>query len=422
MTITDRELAARLERDDPLPTRRAEFFVPSWPGGDHPEWAYFAGNSLGLQPRTAAGEVQRILDDWARVAVEGWWEAEPAWLEYAGGLRGSVAPLVGAQPDEVVAMNTLTINLHLMLASFYRPGGDRTRILIEDAAFPSDAHAVETQARHHGLDPETVVRLTPTEGEHTLRTDVICEAIEEQGSRLALVLLGAVNYLTGEVVDVPTVTAATHRAGAVSGWDLAHAIGNVVVPLHDADADFAVWCHYKYVNGGPGAPGGAFVHQRHADDTTLGRLGGWWAVDPRERFKMEPAFVPRVGAEGWAVSTPTMLSFAALRASLAQFDAAGIDALRERSIRLTGYLEGLLDEVAQKRGITVTTPRDPARRGCQLSVSVDDAAALAARLRAEHGVVCDFREPDTLRFAPVPLYSTYEDCRRGAEALFAVTA
>lgn len=422
MTFSDREHAARLEAADPLPTRRDEFLIPPWPGGTDPEWAYFAGNSLGLQPRTAADEVQRILDQWSRIAVEGWFESD-AWLEYAGGLRAAIAPLVGAHPDEVVAMNTLTVNLHLLLASFYRPNGTRTRILVEEAIFPSDSHVVETQSRHRGLDPEaTVARIGPRDGETTLRTDDLVETIEREGESLALVLLGAVNYLTGELVDVPAVTAATHRVGAVSGWDLAHAVGNVVVPLHDAGADFAAWCHYKYVNGGPGAPGGAFVHERHARDTTIPRLGGWWAVDPAERFRMDPRFVPRLGAEGWAVSTPAMLSFAALRASLAQFDDVGIGALRERSIRLTAYLEGLLDEVARERPVAVTTPRDPAKRGCQLSVSVDDARMLARRLRAEHGVVCDFREPSTLRFAPVPLYSTYEDCRRGAEALHAVTA
>ena len=235
-------------------------------------------------------------------------------------------------------------------------------------------------------------------------------------------LLGAVNYLTGEVLDARAITEATHAAGAVSGWDLAHAIGNVPAELHDIGADFAVWCHYKYVNAGPGAPGGAFVHARHFAGAAPLRPAGWWGVDPAERFRMEPDFVPRAGAEGWAVSTPTILAFAPLRASLELFDEVGLPALRERSIRLTGYLETLLDEVASRRAMTVTTPRDPARRGCQLSVSAEGARALASRLRHEHGVVCDFREPDVLRLAPVPLYSTFHDCWRAATALDEVLA
>jgi kynureninase len=413
--------AAALEAADPLPTLRDRFAVPPWPGGAHPEWAYFAGNSLGLMPRTAEAAIAAELAEWGRVAVEGWFEAREPWLEYAGTVRESLARLVGASADEVVAMNTLTVNLHLLMASFYRPSGSRTRILIEDGAFPSDSHAVVAQAAFHGLDPrETVVRLAPREGEDTLRVEDVVAAIEREGDRLALVLLGAVNYLTGELLDIRAVTAATRAAGAVSGWDLAHAAGNVRTSLHDDDVDFAVWCNYKYVNAGPGAPGGAFVHERHADDRSLPRLAGWWGVDPAERFRMEPDFVPRRGAEGWAVSTPPIVAFAPLRASLALFDEVGMDALRARSLRLTGYLEGLLDEVAASTTARLITPRDPERRGCQLSVRVPDPCALAGRLRAEHGVVCDFREPDVLRFAPIPLYSTYEDCRRGAEGLFSL--
>ncbi len=419
----DTERAAALEAADPLPTRRAEFVVPPWPGGAHPEWAYFAGNSLGLQPRTAAAAIERELSEWGRVAVEGWFEAAEPWLEYVGSLSAPLGRLVGASADEVVAMNTLTVNLHLLLATFYRPAGQRTRILIEDGAFPSDSHAVASQAALHGLDPAgTVVRLAPRPGEDTLRTDEIVAAIEREGDRLAVVWLGAVNYLTGEVLDVAEITRAAHAVGAVCGWDLAHSIGNVPMSLHDHDVDFAVWCNYKYVNAGPGAPGGAFVHARHASDRTLPRLAGWWGVDRAERFRMESGFVPAAGAEGWAVSTPPILAFAPLRAALAQFDEVGVGPLRERSIRLTGFLEELLDEVAGTAPARLVTPRDPACRGCQLSVRVPRAKAVAGRLRAEHGVVCDFREPDVLRFAPVPLSSTYEDCRRGAAALGAVLA
>jgi kynureninase len=416
------QAALRLEADDPVPSRRSAFVVPPWPGGAHPDWAYFAGNSLGLMPRAAAAALDAELESWGQLAVEGWFEGDMRWLEVASAARPSIARLVGAgEEEEVAAMNTLTVNLHLLMASFYRPQGERRLILIEDAAFPSDSHAVQSQAALHGHDPsETVVRIRPRQGEATLRTEDVVEAIERERGRLALVLLGAVNYLTGELLDVAAITAATRAAGAVSGWDLAHAIGNVPLAMHDDGADFAVWCHYKYVNAGPGAPGGAFVHRRHATGEPPLRMAGWWGVDRAERFRMEPDFVPAEGAEGWAVSTPPILSFAPLRASLALFDEVGLPALRQRSIRLTAYLESLLDEVANRRRLRLTTPRDPRRRGCQLSLATNGARALAARLRHEHGVVCDFREPDVLRFAPAPLYSTYHDCWRAASALDAV--
>jgi kynureninase len=408
----DEARAAELEAADPLPSLRDEFLIPPWPGGARPEWAYLAGNSLGLQPRAARAAVEDELDEWGRLGVEGWFESREPWLEYAGSLRASVGRLVGASPDEIAVMNTLTVNLHLLMASFYRPTPERFRILIDDTAFPSDSYAVQSQAALHGLDPSAAVVRVPV--------DDLLDAVEREGDSLALALLPGVNYLTGGVLDVPEVTEAVHRVGAVAGWDLAHAVGNVPVSLHDAGTDFAVWCHYKYVNGGPGAPGGAFVHERHGRDLELPRLAGWWGNAPAVRFLMEPDFVPRPGAEGWAVSTPPVLAFAPLRASLEQFERVGLDALRGRSQRLTGYLEELLDEVARSRRMAVITPRDPAGRGCQLSVSCDDARLLAARLRSEHGVVCDFREPDVLRFAPTPLYNTYDDCCRAAVALLDV--
>jgi kynureninase len=402
---SDPARARELEERDPLASLREEFLVPDG-------WAYLAGNSLGLQPRAAQAEIEAELAEWARLGVEAWFESREPWLEYAGSLRGSVARLVGASPEEVVVMNTLTVNLHLLLASFYRPTRDRFRILIEDTAFPSDSYAVQSQAAWHELDPrEAVVRVPIGD---------LPGAVARVGESLALALLPGVSYLSGEVLDVAGLTRAVHDVGAVAAWDLAHSIGNVPVSLHDADADFAVWCHYKYVNGGPGAPGGAFVHERHASRFDLPRLAGWWGKDPAERFRMEPNFVPRPGAEGWAVSTPPVLAFAPLRASLEQFDRAGLDALRARSQRLTAYLEELLDAVAAERPISVTTPRHPDRRGAQLSVACDGARALATRLRDEHGVVCDFREPDVLRFAPTPLYNTYEDCRRAADGLLAL--
>ena len=404
--------AAALEAADPLPTLRSEFAIPPWPDGRHAEWAYLAGNSLGLQPRAAVGAVEAELEEWARLGVEGWFESREPWLDAAAGLRASVAGLVGALEEEVAVMNTLTINLHLLLTSFYRPTGGRSRILIEDSAFPSDSYAVQSQAALNGLDPADAVLRVPI-GD-------VEDAISEAGESLALVLLPGVNYLNGEVLDVPALTEAVHAVGALAAWDLAHAIGNVPVSLHDADVDLAVWCHYKYVNGGPGAPGGAFVHERHWRSAAPPRLAGWWGTDPAVRFRMEPDFVPRAGAEGWAVSTPPVLAYAPLRVALEQFDRLGIGALCARSMRLTGYLEELLDEVARTRRIEVVTPRDADRRGCQLSVSTVGARSLAERLRLEHGVVCDFREPDVLRFAPTPLYNTYEDCRRAAAALLDV--
>ena len=404
--------ARALEARDPLPTLRDEFRVPPWTGGAEPEWAYLAGNSLGLQPRGAVTSVERELAEWARLGVEGWFESREPWLEYAGSLRASVAALVGATPDEVAVMNTLTVNLHLLLGTFYRPTRERFRILIEDTAFPSDAYAVQSQAAWHGLDPRTAV----------VRASIgdLGEAIARAADSLAVAVLPAVGYLTGEVLDVSALTAAVHGVGAVAVWDLAHAIGNVPASLHDDGVDGAVWCHYKYVNAGPGAPGGAFVHERHGRRLDLPRLAGWWGNDPAVRFRMEPDFVPRPGAEGWAVSTPSVLGLAPLRASLEQFDRIGLEALRARSQRLTGYLEELLDEVARTRRLAVITPRDAGRRGAQLSVSCAGASSLARRLRGEHGVVCDFREPDVLRFAPAPLYNTYEDCTRAAAALLDV--
>jgi kynureninase len=410
----DEARARQLEAADSLPTLRNEFCVPPWPGGAAAEWAYLAGNSLGLRPRAARDAVECELDEWARIGVEGWFESREPWLEYVGSLRASIARLVGAAPDEVAAMNTLTVNLHLLLATFYRPTAERFRIVVEDTAFPSDLYAVQSQAAWHGFDPDDAVVRVPI--------DELAAAIEQAAGSLALAVLPAVNYLDGRLLDVAALTAAVHAAGAVAGWDLAHAIGNVPVSLHDSGADFAVWCHYKYVNAGPGAPGGAFVHERHGTRLDLPRLAGWWGNDPAVRFCMEPVFEPRPGAEGWAVSTPPVLAFAPLRASLEQFERVGLDALRGRSERLTGYLEELFDEVAGLRRVSVLTPRDPEARGCQLSVACDGARALAARLRTEHGVVCDFREPDVLRFAPAPLYNTYEDCRRAAVALLDVLA
>ncbi|MFF4240772.1 kynureninase [Actinomadura geliboluensis] len=413
MTLEDE--ARRLDETDPLPTLRGEFLVPPAPGGRYEEAAYFAGNSLGLQPRSVAGRLREELDDWARLAVEAHTQGRRPWVDYHELLREPAARLVGALPHEVVAMNSLTVNLHLLMASFYRPAGTRTRILIEDSAFPSDSYAVAGQAVHHGLDPAAaVVRLKPRPGEDNLRTEDVLAFLEREGGTVALVLLGGVNYLTGQLMDIPAITKAGRAAGAVVGWDLAHAAGNVPLRLHDWDVDFAAWCTYKYLNSGPGAVAGCFVHERHVRDASVPKLSGWWGTDPAVRFRMDPEIAPPASADAWQVSNPPILALAPVLASLEIFDRTGMAALRAKSERLTGYLAGRLAPVG---GLEVITPADPAARGAQLSLRVPDAGGLVRRLAAAHGVVADAREPDVVRLAPVPLYCTFHDCHRAAEAL-----
>ncbi|MER7546072.1 kynureninase [Actinomadura sp.] len=407
--------ARRLDETDPLPTLRGEFLVPPAPGGAYEEAAYFAGNSLGLQPRGAAGLIREELDDWARLAVEAHTRGRRPWVGYHELLREPFARLVGARPHEVVAMNSLTVNLHLMMASFYRPAGTRTRIVIEDSAFPSDSYAVASQAVHHGLDPaETVVRLRPRRGEDNLRTEDVLGFLEREGDTVALVLLGGVNYLTGQLMDMPAITKAGRAAGAAVGWDLAHAAGNVPLRLHDWDVDFAAWCTYKYLNSGPGAVAGCFVHERHVRDASVPRLSGWWGTEPSVRFRMDPDIAPPASADAWQLSNPPIMALAPVLASLEIFDRVGMEALRAKSLRLTGYLASRL---APLGGLEIITPADPAARGTQLSLRVADAGGLVRRLAEAHGVVADAREPDVVRLAPVPLYCTFHDCHRAAEAL-----
>ncbi|MEH1013604.1 kynureninase [Micromonospora sp. CPCC 206060] len=413
--------AHRLDAADP--GHRDRFHIPPADGGRYPGAAYLAGNSLGLQPRATRDELLADLDAWRALGVEGHLEADRPWLPYHELLTGPAARLVGARPEETVVMNSLTVNLHLLMVSFYRPSGARTRIVIEDTTFPSDSYAVRSQARFHGLDPDdTVVRLRPRPGEENLRTTDVLDYLAREGDRVALVLLGGVNYLTGELMDIPAITAAGRAAGAVVGWDLAHAAGNVLLALHDWDVDFAAWCSYKYLNSGPGALGGVFIHSRHLGDRSLPRFEGWWSTDPATRFEMTPVCRPLPTADAWQVSNPPIFAMGPVRTSLELFDAVGMTALRERSVRLTGFLERLLDEVTPGRPLTVVTPRDPDRRGCQLSVRIGRGSAgeLTKRLRHEYGVIADAREPDIIRFAPVPLYSTYHDCWRVADALAAL--
>lgn len=414
--------ALELDAADPLPTRRAEFCVPPFEGGTG-EAAYLAGNSLGLQPRALRARLGTELDDWARLGVEGHTEANRAWLPYHELLREPSARLVGARPEEVVVMNSLTINLHLLMVSFYRPTPRRHAIVIEDAAFPSDSYAVRSQAAFHGFDPgEAIIRLAPRPGETALRTSDILRYLSDNGERVALVLLGAVNYFTGELLDIDAITAAGQAAGAVVAWDLAHAAGNVPLRLHDSGADWAAWCSYKYLNAGPGSLAGVFVHERHLADRSLPKFAGWWSTDPGTRFQMAPIVMPVDTADSWQVSNPPILAMAPVLLSLEMFNQSGMPALRAKSVRLTGYLESLLDAMLAGRPAGVITPRDPDRRGAQLSVRVSgrDVGPLTERLRHEFGVFTDARRPDVIRLAPVPMYNTFHDCWRAATALAAV--
>ena len=414
------EAAARLDASDPLGELRAEFHFPEADGGGAGEVVYLAGNSLGLQPRRARRHVEEAMDDWARRGVEGHFRGEHPWMPYHELVTGMLARLLGAEPSEVVAMNSLTVNLHLMMVSFYRPTAARHRVLMEAGAFPSDRYAVASQVRFHGFDPDQAIQLlAPRPGEHLLRPEDVLATIERNGQSIALVLLGNVNYLTGQAYDIGAITRVGHARGCVVGFDLAHAAGNLPLALHDDAPDFAVFCTYKYLNAGPGAIAGCFVHQRHhRAGGDLPRLAGWWGHDKATRFEMGPQFQPIPGAEGWQLSNPPILPLAALRGSLELFDAATMRRLRAKSVALTGYLERLIEARLPAGTCQILTPRDPAQRGAQLSLRFPgrDTSALQAALAAR-GVICDFRAPDILRAAPVPLYNRFLDVHRFVEAL-----
>lgn len=439
--------AAAIKRDqaDPLRHFRDEFCLPraediasqrsnsdapplaaaNAPQKDTPA-VYLCGNSLGLMPKRTREAVNQELEDWARFGVEGHFHARHPWFPTHEFVRSGLARLVGAEEHEVVAMNSLTVNLHLMMASFYRPTKERFRIVIEDAAFPSDSYAVQSQAALHGFDiSQAIVRLKPRPGEHTLRTEDVVEKIQHLGPTVALVMLGGVNYLSGQVMDMPAITKAGHAAGAIVGWDLAHAAGNIPLQLHDWNADFACWCSYKYVNSGPGAVAGCFVHERHVKNVAgfgepgyLPRLAGWWGNDPATRFKMTSDFVPVASADAWSMSNPPVLAMAPLRASLSIFDEAGMSALRTKSVAMTNYLQALIDQLpGAERLIDVITPREPSARGCQLSLAIRFEAKALHNALLSRAVACDFREPNVIRIAPVPLYNSFHDCWRFASIL-----
>ena len=401
--------ADALDAADPLRHLRDQFLIPQHGGKDQ---AYFVGNSLGLQPRGAQAMVQEVLDLWARIAVEGHFTGPTHWMNYHRLVRDALARVVGAQPGEVVAMNTLSVNLHLMMVSFYRPTTERPAILMEAGAFPTDRHAVESQIRFHGFDPATdLIEVQPDEANGTISMAAIERAIAEHGKRVALVLWPCVQYRSGQVFDLDAITRLARTQGANVGFDLAHSVGNVPLTLHDTAPDFAVWCHYKYLNSGPGAVAGCFVHERHARDTTLPRFAGWWGHEQATRFQMAPKFVPELGAEGWQLSNPPVLGLAPLRASLELFDQAGMEALRAKSLQLTGYLETQV-RARLSNVLQIVTPAEPQRRGCQLSLRVAGGRAQGRSLfeyLQSVGVLGDWREPDVIRISPTPMYNRYRD-------------
>ncbi|MGX5672856.1 kynureninase [Thermomonas sp. XSG] len=408
--------ASALDAADPLRHFRDEFHLPLHDGAPQ---AYFVGNSLGLQPKGARAHVEEVLDKWAREAVEGHFTGSAQWMPYHELVRDPLARVVGAQPSEVVAMNSLTANLHFMLVSFYRPTRERPVLLMEAGAFPSDRYALESQVRFHGFDPaEALVEVAPDNADGTFSMAAIERAIAEHGPRLATIVWPGVQYRTGQAFDLREIARLGHAAGAVVGFDLAHGVGNLPLQLHDADADFAVWCHYKYMNAGPGAVAGCFVHERHAR-TDRPRFAGWWGNDASVRFKMGPQFSPTPGADGWQLSNPPILGLAPLRASLEQFDRATLPALRAKSEQLTGYLEQLID-TGLRDVLQVATPRDPVQRGCQLSIRVIGGRERGRELfdfLAARGVLGDWREPDVIRISPVPLYNNFADVLRFARTV-----
>ena len=400
--------ARKQDEIDPLKKFREQFYFPQFQGENV---VYFTGNSLGLQPKTTREYIDQELKDWATYGVEGHFHAKNPWVSYHELLTEKTAKLVGAKQIEVVVMNQLTANLHFLFVSFYRPRGLRYKILMEAKAFPSDQYAVESQVQFHGYDPEdAIIEIAPRTGEHTIRIEDILAQIEKHGNELALVFIGGLNYFSGQVFDMETITKAAHNVGAYAGFDLAHAAGNIKLELHKWNIDFACWCSYKYLNSGPGSVGGTFIHEKHAN-SNLPRFAGWWGHDKANRFRMEKGFVPIAGAEGWQLSNAPVFSMAAHRAALDIFDEAGMDALNEKTKKLSGFLEFVIDEISavNKNCLEIITPRDWEQRGCQLSVIAHGYGRNLFDQLTKNGVMSDWREPNVIRLAPVPLYNSFED-------------
>lgn len=412
-----KEEALKLDSQDELAGYREAFYFPET---DTANCVYLTGNSLGLQPKSVREIIQIELDDWANYGVEGHFEARHPWYSYHELLMEPAAKLVGAHTGEVVHMNGLTTNIHLLMVSFYRPNKDRFKIICEAKAFPSDQYALESQVRFHGFDPaEAIIEVAPREGEHTIREEDIESTIAKHKDSLALVFWGGVNYYTGQLFDMRRIAKAAHASGALVGFDLAHAAGNVPLKLHDWDVDFAAWCTYKYFNSGPGSVGGLFVHQKHADAADLPRFAGWWGHNKLKRFQMEPGFEPISGAEGWQLSNAPIFAMAPHLASLQIFEEVGMEKLRSKSLKMTAFLESVIHQVAKenKAEIELITPQEPQARGCQLSILVHGyGKGLFEELQA-NGVFADWREPNVIRIAPVPLYNSFTDCYTFGELL-----
>lgn len=417
------QYARYADRQDTLQHFHKKFHYPRQPRGSGVRPIYFCGNSLGLQPRTTRRYVCEELDAWQQLAVKGHFDAPRAWYHYHDYLQPQTARLVGGKPEETVVMNSLTVNLHLLMASFYRPTPTRYKIIIEAGAFSSDRYAVMTQAIWHGLDPaDAIIEIAPRKGEYTLHTDDILSTIAQHASSLALVLFSGVQYYSGQFFDIAAITAATQRAGAIAGFDLAHAAGNVVLQLHDWNVDFAAWCSYKYLNSGPGGSGGIFVHERHGNNPqSVNRLAGWWSMEAKQRFQMPDQFTAQSGAAGWQISNAQVLNMAAHLASLEVFDEAGIANLRHKSEQLTAFAERVINDANQAAGgnkMHIITPNDPTQRGCQLSIlMLDEQGKKTFENLQQNGVELDWRHPNVMRIAPVPLYNTFTEVYRFGELL-----
>lgn len=408
--------ALEMDQKDPLAKFRDQFIFPQVNGQ---EAIYFCGNSLGLQPKSVRKGLDRELQNWAQMAVDGHFHGEDAWFYAKNKSKPALAEIMGAQEHEVVAMNNLSVNLHLLMVSFYRPTSERFKIIVESGAFPSDQYMLETQVKFHGLNPEDViVELKPRAGEHTLRTEDIIAEIKTQGDALAMVNMAGIQYYSGQLFDMQAITQAAHEVGAYAGFDLAHAAGNALLKLHDWDVDFATWCSYKYMNSGPGNISGIFVHERFAERPDLNRFAGWWGHDEGQRFKMEKGFLPMFGADGWQLANTNILALAAHQASLDIFVEAGIENLRKKSISLTGYLEYLIREISGESGILeIITPEKASDRGCQLSLLIHCGGKAVFDEWYSRGVVGDWRNPNVIRLAPTPLYNSYMDVFRFAKIL-----
>jgi len=403
--------AQDLDLQDPLREMRNEYLFPQQNGKP---FIYLCGNSLGLQPKVAKQVLDVQLNNWQNFAVEGWFEGDTPWMFYHKELKKLMAPIVGASVQEVCPMNTLTVNLHLLMVSFYRPNAKRYKIIMEAGAFPSDQYAIESQIRFHGYDPaEAIIEVAPRAGEYTLHTEDIVEKIRANGDEVALVLFGGINYFTGQWFDMPAITQAGHEAGAIVGFDLAHAAGNVPLQLHDWDIDFACWCSYKYQNAGPGGISGIFVHEKHFNDASLHRFAGWWGYQENQRFKMEKGFVPEAGADGWQVSCTQVMPMALYHASLQLFEKAGfMEKLRDKSKTLTSYLFYIVNEVNTSLGMEqfkIITPKNPGERGAQVSIIAKTNGKQIFDELVANNVLGDWRAPNVIRLSPVPMYNSFED-------------